>query len=723
MTTFSRAATVLPTKTVLSLTLPVCLLYNLNASAQSPVRLPPVIAAPESLSSESGNNYWVESQSSATKSSNSVMNTAQSVSVITRKQLDDQNYQTVSQAMAYSAGVLSGVDINARADSVFLRGFGAFGTATQYASFLDGMKLVKGQAFAVSSIDPYLLNRIDVLKGPSALMYGQTSPGGVVNMVSRTPGTAPHGELRLEAGSHGRTQGGLSSQGALDPEGKWQYSLAAIARDAGTRYGGVREQRLGIAPALTWQPSAGTKLTLSAFYQRDPEGGYFNSILARSLAPEKFRDYLDRNLNVGDRDFDHYDRTQYGIGYAFEHALNQQLVFKSKFRYSHVNTNMSSYQMTGPLDGTGMMPRQALNSVERASGITFDNYLESHFATGQVRHAVVAGVDFQRSQSDWLYRYGQAPALDVTAPDVAPPLTPLVPIIDNHETLRQTGLYLQDQLSWNRWHAVIGARYDWASQGTKNRLVGNWQRQSDKKPSYRLSLLYRFDNGLAPYISYSTSFEPTSGVDANGNAFIPRTARQYEAGIKYQPAGVNAMFAASLFDIRQKNVVTPGAIPGFNVQQGEIRSRGLELEARGNITQDLEVIAAYTLLNTEITQSGMPDVIGKRPQAVPRQFGSVWTSYRVPKGALAGLRVSAGIRLVGSSFGDDANEVRSPGYGVVDAALAYDLGGISPAMKGTQLTLNINNLFNKKYYASCSSGFYCQYGNERQVLAGVRYTW
>lgn len=699
-------------------------LLTANAAyAQSPVRLPAVIAAPESVSSDSRNNYWVQDQSSATKSGSSVMNTPQSVSTITRKQLDDQNYQTASQAMGYSAGVLAGVDVNARADSVFLRGFGAFGTATQYASFLDGMKLAKGQAFAVPSMDPYLLDRIDVLKGPSALMYGQTSPGGVVNMVSREPGADPHGELRLEAGSHGRTQGGFSSQGALDPEGKWQYSLAAIARDAGTRYSGVREQRLGIAPALTWQPDAGTKLTLSAFYQRDPEGGYFNSILARQLAPEKFRNYLDRNLNVGDRDFDHYDRTQYGIGYAFEHALNEQLTFKSKFRYSHVNTDMSSYQMTGLLNEAGLMPRQALNSVERASGITFDNYLESRFATGQVRHTVVAGVDVQRSQSDWLYRYGQAPALDVTAPVSAVPLTPLAPIIDNHETLRQTGLYIQDQLSWNRWHAVIGARYDWASQATKNRLVNSWQRQSDKKPSYRLSLLYRFDNGLAPYFSYSTSFEPTSGVGADGSAFVPRTAKQYEAGIKYQPTGINAMFTASIFDIRQKNVLTPGAMPGFNVQQGEIRSRGLELEVRGNITPNLDVIAAYTLLNTEITESSMPDVIGKRPQAVPRQFGSVWANYRVSKGILAGLRMGAGIRLVGSSFGDDENEVRSAGHGVVDAALAYDLGAISPAMKGVRATLNVNNLFDKKYYASCSSGFFCQYGNERQVLAGVRYTW
>lgn len=219
--------------------------------------------------------YLRPNSGSATKTQTPVLETPQSITVITRRQLDDQNPQTVGNALRYTAGVLSEIDATTRYDSLFIRGFGGFGTSTDYVSFLDGLKLPRGQGFATQQIDPFLLDRVEVIKGPSALLYGQISPGGLVNQVSRQPSTIPYNEWRVEAGSYGRVQSGVTSQGAIDKDGRWSYSLSAIGRLSGTRYNGVDEQRIGVAPALTWRPTTDTRLTLSGYYGN------------KSQAPEK----------------------------------------------------------------------------------------------------------------------------------------------------------------------------------------------------------------------------------------------------------------------------------------------------------------------------------------------------------------------------------------------------------------------------------------------------
>ena len=272
------------------------------------IALPTVEVAGEAPRDSTRDEYFEKDSVSATKTDTPVLETPQSVTTITRQQLDDQNPQSVKDALNYTAGVLSTPDTTSRYDSIFLRGFGGFGTSTRIVDFLDGLKLPRGQAFALPSVDPFLLDRIDVLRGPSSILYGETSPGGLVNQFSRPPSAASYNEARVESGSYKRLQGGVTSQGTIDADGQWQYSLSAIGRRSGTRYDDVDEERLAVGPAVTWEPDANTQLTLRGFYQYDPEGGYFNSIYPRFLAPEEFRSDLDRKLNVGDPSFDSYER-------------------------------------------------------------------------------------------------------------------------------------------------------------------------------------------------------------------------------------------------------------------------------------------------------------------------------------------------------------------------------------------------------------------------------
>ena len=661
---------------------------------------------------------------SATKTSTPVLETPQSISTVTRRQLDDQNPQSVKDALNYTAGVLSTPDTTNRYDSLFLRGYGGFGTSTRVVDFLDGLRLPRGQGFALPSVDPFLIDHLDVLKGPSAVMYGQTSPGGMVNQVSRKPTATPYNEARIEYGSHNRIQTGVTSQGALDKAGEWQYSLTGIARHAETRYDDVNEERIAVAPALTWQPTNDTAVTFQAYYQKDPEGGYFNSIYPKFLAPAQYSGALDRDFNIGDPTYESYERKQYGIGYDFKHRINDVISIHSATRYSAIDLDFKGIQMSGALTAGGLLPRRATKSVENVDGISTDNNAQFDFSTGAIDHTTLVGLDFQRSISEWEYQMGSAPSLDVTNPQYGGTFGPFTKVIDNKQTLQQTGLYLQDQATFGGWHTLLGARYDWTKQETVKRVSKATDDQSSSAASYRTGLLYEFDNGIAPYISYSTSFEPTVGVDAANNPFDPTKAKQWEAGIKFEPRGMNALFTASAFHIVQENVLTADpANVNFQVQEGEIRSRGLEFEARGQATENLELIASITLIDTEVTESTTASNIGKRPQAAPEYYGSAWANYRFDQGILDGLAVGGGVRFVGSSFADNANTVKAEGYVLADAALSYPLAGISPALNGAEATLHATNLFDKEYYSSCSSNYYCQYGNGAQFLLGLRYKW
>lgn len=687
-------------------------------------QLETIVIEAQNQTAEKTDRYLVGRTTSATKSAALAEQTPQSVTTVSRKQMDDQNAQTVQGALNYTAGVLSNVDENSRFDSLSIRGFGGFFSAMRTVNYLDGLKLPRGQAWGIPQIDPFLLDRIDVLKGPSAVLYGQGSPGGLVNQISTMPSAESANEVRIETGSHGRIQGGVKSRGALDDDGVLQYSISAIGRQSGTRYDEVDERRLAVAPALTWQPDEDTSLTLLGFYQKDPEGGYFNHIYPSFLAPAEYREYLKGGLNVGDPSFDTYEREQFGVGYLFEHRFNDTVKVNSRLRYGGLDSTFQTLQMSAPLTADGLLPRWAAHSIESVRGLSADNNVEFNFATAAVEHKVLVGIDFQRSTSDFEFLLGSAQPLDVTNPEYNLPVGPFATFTDAKQDLRQAGVYLQDQMTVGNLHILLGARYDWSQEGLLNRLTGAQREQSERAASYRAGLLYEFDNGIAPYLSYSTSFEPVVGVGSSGEPFIPTEAEQFEVGVKYAPDSLDAVFTLAAFDITQKNVLTPGPVPGFSVQQGEVRSRGLEFEARGNANDNLELIAAFTLLKAEVTESNsVPSIVGNRLQGVPQHFGSLWANYTFDDDVLSGLSIGGGVRFVGSSYADDANAVRAPGYALVDAALRYDLGAADPALKGAEATLNVTNLFNKDYYSGCSNGFYCQVGKGREVVAGLRYRW
>ncbi|KAA2214670.1 TonB-dependent siderophore receptor [Teichococcus oryzae] len=695
--------------------------------------LPPVdVQATAWRSWESVPGYVAPVTTTGSKTDTPLIEAPQSVGVVTRDQIDDQAAQSVSQALRYTAGVLGEIRPSARYDSVFVRGFGGQGTNAAFVNFLDGLRQGRGLYFGVPNTDPWLLERIEVLRGPASVLYGQTGAGGLVNLVSRRPSADHVNEVRLEAGSHALMQTAFDLGGRLTEDGTLLYRLTGIARRSDTQYDHTEEERIAIAPALTWRPDDNTSVTVLASYQHDPEGGFYNFVPASGTVLPNPVGTIRRNFFGGDPAYDRYHRTQAAIGYQFEHRLDDVWKVRQNFRYSHIDAEVYVLSVRSVANNrTGN--RGATFVSDHANAFALDNQAQADFTTGALRHTMLFGADWQRTSSRARQGMGPAPSIDLFAPVYHQPIPPIftTPAGLTNQELDQLGFYVQDQVALGRWRFNLGLRYDRASIGTTTHLASGanaaQESQFDDKVTWRAGALYLFDNGVAPYASYSTSFLPNTGTAApqrGGGTFSPTTGEQYEVGVKYQPPGRNSFVQLAAYHITQQNVLTADPLYAtYSVQQGEIRSRGIELEGRASLSDSLDLIGAYSYIDAEVTKSSAAGVAGNRVPQVPNHIASGWANYSFRDGPLRGLSLGGGTRFIGSTYGNDTNTFKVDAVTLFDAALRYDLGARFESAKGVELAVNAQNIGDKDYVASCSSATACYFGTGRLILGSVRARW
>ncbi|WP_235913873.1 TonB-dependent siderophore receptor [Teichococcus coralli] len=706
-----------------------------SAEAPAPVvTLPSVeVQATAWRAWESVPGYVAPVTTTGSKTDTPLIEAPQSVAVVTRDQVDDQAALSVSQALRYTAGVLGEVRPSARYDSVFVRGFGGQGTGAAFVNFLDGLRQGRGLYFGVPNTDPWLLERIEVLRGPASVLYGQTGVGGLVNLVSRRPTAGQVNEVRIEAGSNALLQAAFDLGGAATEDGRFLYRLTGIARTANTQYDHTEEERVAIAPAFTWRPDDSTSLTLLASYQHDPEGGFYNFVPASGSVLYNPNGRLPRSFFGGDPAYDRFTRTQAAIGYQLEHRLGDTWTLRQNFRYAHIDAevNVLSIRSVGADQRTGT--RSATFVSDHANAYALDNQAQATFTTGALKHTALFGIDWQRTSARARQGLGRAPSIDLFAPAYGQFIPPILtgPAGLTNQNLDQLGFYAQDQVALGRWRFNAGLRYDRATIGTTTHQASGADAaitsQADDEVTWRVGALYLFDNGLAPYASYSTSFLPNTGTAApqrGGGNFAPTTGEQYEAGIKYQPPGMNSFIQLAAYHIRQQNVLTRDPLyTTYSTPQGEIRSRGVELEGRASLTDSLDLIGAYSYIDAEITRSNVPGVAGNRVPQVPNHMASGWANHRFRDGPLRGLSVGGGVRYVGATAGNDTNTFEVGAVTLFDAALRYDLGARFESARGVEFALNAQNLADKDYVASCSSATACYYGTGRLVLGSLRARW
>lgn len=658
-----------------------------------------------------------------TKTDTPIVEVPRSMSVITREQLDDRQVLNLNDALRYTAGVQSsGYGSDTRADWLRVRGF----DPTQ---FLDGLPLPKG-SFANPKVEPWNLERIAVLRGPASSVYGQTPPGGMLDMVSRRPQAESAHQIEAQVGSNNHRQINFDSTGKIDDQGQFLYRVSGVVRDSGAPTDHVPDKRYNLAPSLTWNMDEDTSLTFITQFTRDDTGisGQFLPLQGTKLGSPAGD--ISHHKNLGDPGWEFYDRTYYALGYAFEHRLNDVWQFRQNLRYTKSDLSFQGINVATMNNDTiqpdGTVPRETGIVNEDISQFAVDNNFQADFQTGALSHTLLIGLDHQRSNTNYRWDYGLSPSVppgNVINPPYGQDFSKVdyFTMYDYGQKIRQTGFYVQDQIALDNWRLTLGGREDWVHTGTTFHNQNDaTSTERDKAFTGNVGLSYVFDNGVTPYISYTESFQPTTGAAvASTDSFKPTEGRQYEVGIKYQPVGSKNLYTAAVYDLRQDNVkVTEGNI---TQQVGQLQVRGLELEATTQVTENLKLIGSYSYTDTEILK-GAANEQGNRMALIPRNQATLWADYTWHSGLLDGFGVGGGVRYVGDNYGNTTNtDLGYVGsYTVYDASVHYDLGRKVSTLKGMTVAVEAKNLFNKDYLANCD-GYWCYYGDERNVVASVNY--
>ncbi|WP_425492595.1 TonB-dependent siderophore receptor [Lysobacter changpingensis] len=572
----------------------------------------------------------------ATKTDTPIREIPQSISVVTDLQMKERAIHGIEEAMWFTAGAQGGgYGGDPRSDWLLLRGFTP-------ARYLDGLALADGSGTGITRIEPYGLERVEVLKGPASVAYGAMPPGGMVNYVSKRPTSETLREVEVQVGSYDLFQLAGDFGGKLTDDGVWTYRLTALARQSDDQVDFVHDDRYFIAPALTWKPDEANSLTLLARWQKNDTVAGAGFLPAEGTLLPNPHGRIPPNRFTGEPGFNNYDKTMSSLGWEYFHDFGGGATFRQNLRYGVTEIDPStSVGAFGLLADQRTLMRYLWNTEEESRNFGVDNQLQFDFATGAVEHTLLTGLDFRRARNDYAsaFTFEGAPTLDIFEPVYGAPIVEPDFTSRTRQTQSQFGLYAQDQMKVDRWVVTLGARQDWVGTDTHEVIGGTQSHQSDDKFSGRVGVNYLFDNGFAPYIGWSQSFQPTVGTDFFGNAFVPTTGEQTEVGIKYQPASNRILATLAAYELVQENtlVVDPNHTL-YSIQQGETKVRGVELEGRWNPGNGLSVYGAYTYTDSEVTQSTDPLSIGKEIPLQPENVASLGGDYTITSARGPGLR-------------------------------------------------------------------------------------
>lgn len=638
-----------------------------------------------------------------------LLETPQSVTVVPRAQMDLLDWQSLDQVVRYTSGVVGGTfGPDPRYDWLNQRGFNP-------TVYINGLQAPIGSVQS-TGIDLFGFQTVEILKGPSSALYGSAPPGGIVDMTSRRPEGVFNGEAQLQYGSFDNRQATLDVTGPLDSQGNLLGRITALGYDRGTQRTGVDTDRYYVAPAFTWRATPHTTLTLLSYFQHDSvdgDGGGFLPIygvlLPNPLGP------ISPNTNLGDTKYNRFRRHQYGIGYELDHAFDDGWQFKQNLMYFSDITDILQVYGAGLAAGADGIPTD-YRTVDRFNfpfdenihALELDSRLYRKFHTGRVSQDVLVGVDFRHYTDHADFGFASAPPIDLFDPVYGVPIsTPPLSFPYLQQIQKQVGLYAEDVIKLAPWVLTVGGREDHLDTSNFGKST------TDHEFTYHAGLNYILRNGLVPYVSYATSFQPTSGADFQGNAFTPTSGRQVEGGLKFQPgsmpSGTHLLVTLAAYDLKQNNVLTPDpAHPLFQVQTGQVEVKGLELEGVMRVGDHWSFNTAFTAMNPEVVESNGPD-LGKQLPVTPRDMASALVDYTEQSGPLSGLGASLGFRYIGPSYGDSANLYRAPGATVWDSTIHYNYG------EHWLLDLDFSNMLDKTYVTQCSSVSACYYGVTRVI--------
>ncbi|WP_227000922.1 TonB-dependent siderophore receptor [Komagataeibacter diospyri] len=710
-----------------------------------------------------GVGYVATSTMSATKTDTPITEIPNSIYVITKQQLVDQQPQSIQDALKYTAGVFSGAEGTAsngantrQARAIMQRGF----NSTQ---FVDGL-LTNTQ----SAGEPVFLERIEAVNGPASVMYGKLTPGGMVAETLKKPTDTPLRQVSVGFGNWGRYEATLDISDKITKSGNLRYRIAAIGVTQGTQTDHVDYHRVGVLPSVTWDVDKNTSLTILGSYMYTPgdgssPGNYYP--LHGTLITDGYK-RISRNSYLGIPNWNTQGEKDGMFEYQFQHKFSKYINLSQTFRYekSEYDSNNVYYNGEGNAGEVYVQPNSWKQTYET---ITLDTRLSGKFKTGPVNHTWVVGTDFQDYHYSLPWKIDYTPGDSGVAVNIYNPNPNYTPCYSTapsagcvgSDTLArddyfQEGIYFQDQIKWKRLSVLLGGRQDWVnykahSSGTDFSNSGGVSTttssttttspQPQSAFTWRAGIIYNFDFGLTPYFSYATSFVPQMSTDYRGQPFAPLTGKQFEAGLKYKVPNRNILLTAAAFHIDEDNyLITDPVHTNFSTNAGRVRSQGFEVSANANITPNLRAIASYNYVDIRYaktnktakrynpyTDSKYGNAISEQGMSVPyvpRNMFSVFLDYSFPGNLMKGFGVNGGMRYVGFTYIDSVESFKTPAYFLFDIGAHYDFGKMIPSLRGLKAQLAVSNLANKYYVTTCST-YNCYIGQGRRVYGNLTYNW
>lgn len=676
------------------------------ALAQESGVLDPITLQAQESPISGGQGYVAATTATGLKSGAPLTEVPMTVNTVTSKELADRDPVQIEDALAYIPGIVASTwGMDDRFDQYSVRGF----DLGVYGLFRDGL-INKAQSFSGFRVDPYMIQRIDVLKGPSSVLYGSNDAAGMVNMITKRPTFEHLGEARLSYGSHDTAEAAVD-WGDVNADKTLSWRLTGLVRDGANSIKNSQDDRQLLAFSTTWAPTDQTSITFLAHWQKD-------KMMPNSMTPIAGEDYgpsggvLPSGFLNTQHPWNKFDTEQVSIGWQAEHKFNDSLKFRQNFRFARQTTDYNHLYSSG-FDATAPLPETLNYTVftvdEKARYWALDNQLEYRGRTGPAEHTVTFGVDITKQVRDGRMGYGMDYNIPLNALNFDQPVSDPDPFDNSRTEVVEEGIYAQDHIRFGNGVTVTaGLRRSWVDTETRDRLYGGDSDQKDTATTGMLGATWDLGSGFVPYASYGESFVPVIGQTFDGQQYQPTEGKQIEVGLRYQPEGSQMQLAAALYSIKKTNVLTTDPVNiGFQTQTGEVRHRGLELEARGQLTDQFGLIAGYSYIDGEVLSSEDGDQ-GNEPAMVARHTASLWAQYDFD-GAAQGFSLGGGLRYVGKTWADNANTRRVDSYILADLAISYAWDEYSAALR-------VTNLFDKEYYSTCSAaGYGCAQGEEREV--------
>lgn len=705
--------------------LPLAVRRALGLSLGSALVLLPLAALAQDNAATDDDSDTMVVTATALKVDTPDVETPRATSTVNDDELEKRAVNQYDETFQYRSGVVSqpyGSDNNA--DWFFLRGFSA-----EDSTYQDGLRLFRTGGYFWWMTEPFGLERVDLLKGPASILYGEAPPGGVINAISKRPTREERGLFEIETGNEGHRQVGIDVSGPVAKRDDMRYRMVGLYRNGDGELEGTGKERYYFAPSLAVDLSDDTSVTFLASVQKDkgvPTTGFFPAY--GTLEDTPFGK-IDRETNLGQPDYDHVDQRQYSLGYELEHRFNDTWEFQQNARYSHLDLDLRTVYPNSYVTPPRSISRGVVDRDGNYDAFAIDNRFIARTYTRNTENTLLLGVGYQhldlgyanadsfRTLGDGSTYFANIDTVDLFDPDYDAFSAPDTGDPTHHDVdRRQVGAYVQDQFRLaDKWLFLAGARYDNVeSTDTFRDSTGrSSEGYDDDQLSLTAGIMYLADNGLSPYVSYSESFTPMAGIGPDGESYEPLEGRQVEAGFKYAPVSFDGYLTVAAFDVQEDNTLISTGAPAQE-QAGERHSTGIEAEGVGYLTDNLKLTASYTYTDARYDVSDSQQ--GERVPFVPYHMASAWLDYGFD-GALAGLTLGGGIRYVGETEPSPGSGIdrEVPSYTLYDAMARYDFDEHWTAQ------VNANNLTDEKYVSGCD--YYCYYGESRSVIGSLKYRW